>query len=360
MNISVEKNSILGPVSRLVNITEKRSLMPVLANVLIVANNNKTTIYATDLEISAAAYADLPVDGEMRILVHGRKFMEILREMDSGEIALEVNDNTFIIRQKQTEFVLGLQDPEEFPEVKEIKGKEEFNIDDKVLLEMIDKVSFAVSTDETRYVLTGVFLEGKEGKLRVVGTDGFRMALCRKDVENMKDFKGVIVPKRSLVEVQRMFENEGRIRIAIDEKHVQFSSEKVTFISRILEGSFPDYENVVPANKNVAVAEKEQLLKGLKKVSTIIGRTEPIKVAFSPGTMVIEAESDMGRAKEIIGIQYEGEEMTMNFNVRFIMDVVQHIGEEKVCIKAPSTYGAVLLDGEGNEWYKNIIMPIRV
>ena len=361
MNIILDKGVFLTPITKLASITEKRSLMPILSNLLIEFGTENTKIYSTDLEISAIGYLDYKVKQERKIILHGRKLQEILREMDSGEINLEINDNTLIIKQKKSEFVLGLQNPEEFPEVKGIEGGEGFNISGKILLEMINKVGFAVSVDETRYVLTGMYLKGIEGKIVVVGTDGFRMSLCQKEIEGLKNFKGIIIPKRSINEIERIISEEEEVRITTDEKHVQFSSNMITIISRTIEGNFPDYENVIPENnKNKITIDKESLFKGMKKVSAIIGRSEPVKISFLKNRAEIEAESDVGRAKEVVDIEYEGEEMSMNFNARFVLDVVSHIEGDKVIIKTPETYGAVIFEGEDGTNYKNIIMPIRI
>jgi DNA polymerase-3 subunit beta len=361
MNIIIDKNIFLAPITKLASITEKRSLMPILSNLLIHFGTKETRIYSTDLEISAIGTLNYRVEQERKMILHGRRLQEILREMDSGEIELEIMDNSLVIKQKQSEFVLSLQDPEEFPEVKEITGNQEFKVGGKVLLEMINKAGFAVSVDETRYVLTGMYMRGSDGKIVVVGTDGFRMSLCQKEVEGLKDFKGIIVPKRSISEVERVIEESDDVRIIIDDKHVQFSTNMVTLISRTIEGSFPDYENVIPENNsNIIKLEKENFFKGLKKVSAIIGRSEPVKLSFSNNRMEIEAESDVGRAKEIVAVEYEGDEMSMNFNVRFVLDVVSHIEGEQIIIKTPQTYGAVLFEGKEGADHRNIIMPIRI
>ncbi len=362
MNINIDKNLISGPISKLVGITEKRSLMPILSNVLIAFGREGTTIYSTDLELSAISHIDYKTEEERRIVVHGRKFLEILKEMDNGEIGLEVKDNTLTIRQKQTEIVLSLQDPEEFPEVKEIEGYEEFFVSGRLLQEITDKVSFAISNDETRYVLTGMHMKGTEGKVVVVGTDGFRMALYQKEIENIKGFKGITIPKRSVSEIERIIGDEDKVKLSIDEKHIQFSTEKATVVSRIIEGNFPDYDNVIPQQSdNVATIEKEHFLRGLRRVSAIMGRSEPVKINLAPGTMEIESESDIGHAKETIEIGYEGEVMSMNFNVKFMLDIVSHIEGERIVVKIPPTYGAVLFEEENSpEYYKNIVMPIRV
>jgi DNA polymerase-3 subunit beta len=361
MNIIINKNIFLAPITKLVGITEKRSLMPILSNLLIEFSPTGIRFYSTDLEISAIGYIDHKTDFEKKIIIHGKKLQEILREMENDDISLEITDNILLIKQKHSEFVLSLQDPEEFPEVREISGHEEIFINGKALLEMINKVDFAVSLDETRYVLTGMYMKGLEGDIVVVGTDGFRMSLYRKDIAGLKGFKGIIIPRRSIAEIERIIDEDEEVKICISEKHIQFSTKNVTLISRIIEGSFPDFDNVIPeSNVNVVKIDKEAIFKGLKKVSAIIGRSEPVKITLYDNTMDIEAESEIGRAKEVIEVDYSGEKINMNFNVRFVIDVVSHIDGTNIIIKAPSAYGAVLFEGEEGKNYKNIIMPIRI
>lgn len=361
MKIIIDKNIILQPVSKVVSITEKRSLMPILSNILIHFKKENATVYSTDLEVSAITNIECSAENEKKVVVHGRKFLEILKELDSGDITVNIDENIMSIKQKKTEITLSLQDPEEFPETKEIEIKEEFVIKGKRLLELINKVGFAVSIDETRYILTGMFIKGVEGEMVAVGTDGFRMALYQKKMQEIKGFQGITIPKRSISEIEKVINDEDEVKISIDEKHVQISTEKIKIISRIIEGNFPDYENVLPAgNTNIAIIQREDFLKGLKKVSSIIGRSEPIKMTLVDKNMIIEAESDIGRAKEVIDIQYTGEEISMNFNVRFLLDVVAHTFGETLTISAPKTYGAVLFKGEDGEEYKNIVMPIRI
>jgi DNA polymerase-3 subunit beta len=335
--------------------------MPILSNILIHFKKTGATIYSTDLEVSAITNIECFAENEKKVVVHGKKFLDILKELDAGDITINIDENILSIKQKKTEITLSLQDPDEFPEIKEIQAKEEFSIKGKQLIEMIEKVGFAVSVDETRYILTGMFMKGTEGEIAVVGTDGFRMALYQKKMQEIKGFQGITIPKRSISEIEKVIDDEDDVKIVIDEKHVQLSTEKIKIISRTIEGSFPDYENVLPSdNINIAIVQRDDFLKGLKKVSSIIGRSEPVKISLADGGMTIEAESDIGRAKEITDIKYTGEETSMNFNVKFLLDVVTHIFGETITISAPKTYGAVLFKGEDGEEYKNIVMPIRI
>lgn len=361
MRIIIDKNTLLLPISKVVSITEKRSLMPILSNILIDFHKDSTTIYSTDLEVTVITQVECSVEIERKVVIHGKKFLEILRELDPGDIELVFNESLMTIKQKKTEIVLSLQDPEEFPETKEIEKKEIFFLKGNQLIEMIDRVSFAVSSDETRYILTGMHIKGIEGGMVVVGTDGFRMALYQKKVDKMVGFQGITIPKRSVSEIEKIISEEDDVEITIDDKHVQFNTGKIKLISRIIEGSFPDYENVLPTgNINMATLQRDEFLKGLKKVSSIIGRSEPIKISLSKGNMFIEAESDIGKSKEVLDILYDNDEISMNFNVRFLLDLVNHITGSTLLLAAPKSYGAVLFTGEDAEEYKNIIMPIRI
>jgi len=361
MNIILDKNMFFPPITKLVGITEKKTIMPILSNLLIEFANDNTKIYSTDLELSAIGKIDFQSAEEKKIIIHGKKLQDILKEMDNDKIEIDIKENVLTIRQKFSEFTFSLQDPEEFPEIKEIKEGETLSIKGKTFLDMINKVSFAISNDETRFILTGMFLRCKNGKIIMVGTDGYRMALCEQEIDGLKDINGVIIPKRSVVEIERIFDEEDEIIVTIGEKNIQFSNKDITLISRTLEGSYPDYENVIPeGNTNIVFVKREEFFKGLKKVSTILGKSEPIKINLTKNRMEIDAESDVGRAKEIIEAEYEGEDMIINFNVRFVVDVVSHIESNRMILKAPKTYGAILFEGEEGINYKNIIMPIRM
>jgi len=361
MNIILDKNILLAPITKLVSITERKSIMPILSNILIDFEKKETKIISTDIELSAIIKNEFQSGYEKKVVVHGRKIVEILREMEMGEIELEIKENTMKIKQKNTEITLSLQDPEEFPEIKGITGVECLTANGRVFIEMMEKVVFAISTDETRYILTGMHMVGKNGKIKLVGTDGFRMALYQTNIEHLKDFKGITIPKRSVLEIEKIIDGEEQILISTDEKHVQVNSKTGMILTRTIEGNFPDYENVIPAgNKNIVSVNKEMFLRGLKKVSALIGKNEPVRFSLKKDMLLLESESEIGYGKEQLDLDYGGEEMTLYFNIRFLTDVLTHIESENVVLRAPSTYGAVIFEDEENKNYINIIMPIKV
>ncbi|HPC78363.1 MAG TPA: DNA polymerase III subunit beta, partial [bacterium] len=303
MNIVIKKNLFFEPVSKLSPISERKSTMPLLANILISFGRDRTTMFASDLDINAIAYVDYTVEEECKVLINGRRFYEILKEMSQDDIELDIQENTLKIKQKKTEYVIGLQDPNDFPEPIEVNEDNEVVIDGGTLLEIIDKVGFAISEDETRYNLMGIYLEGKDNMINAVGTDGFRMAVLSREVEGIQDFKGIIIPEKTFNDLDRVLKESDKVRLSIDDTNVRFSTERLSLISKLIEGTFPDFRNIIPENNpNIAVIERETFLKSLKKVSAIINKLEPVNMSLYNNLMELNAESDIGSAKEVIEI----------------------------------------------------------
>lgn len=366
MNITIEKATLLQTISKLVNLTERRTLMPVLSNVLIDFSEEGIKIYSTDLELSAKGYIKqkIDIDEDKRILIHGKRFQGILKEIEDGPVELIIKENTIDIRQKGTKFTLSLINPEDFPEIRFLDKDKGFSIKGESLLSMIDKVGFAVSTDINKGALTGMFMKGLTDRIIVAATDRFRMALYRMDIPNIEGFNRIIIPKRTLIELQNMIDKEDDVNIVVEDKDIQFDTGKIILISRIIEGNYPNPERMIPANNpNIAIIERERLIKGLRKILSILERSEPIKVIFDgkEKKMDLEAESGIGMAKDTITeIDYSGKDLMYYFNIRYIMEVITHMNGEKVVIRLPDTRGAVLFEEEGSNDYKNIIMPVRM
>lgn len=361
MNIVIKKNLFFEPVSKLSPISERRSTMPILSNILISFEKDRTAMFANDLDINAIVYVDYTVDEERKILINGRRFFEILKEMGQDDIELDIQENILKIKQKKTEYVLGLQNPDDFPEPTEVNENNEVVIDGGTLLEIIDKVGFAISDDETRYNLMGIYLEGKDNIINAVGTDGFRMAVLSREVEGIQDFKGIIIPEKTFNDLDRMLKESDKVRLSIGDTNIRFSTDRLSLISKLIEGTFPNFRNIIPENNpNIAVIGREIFLKSLKKVSAIIDRSEPVNMSLYNNLMELNAESDIGSAKEVIEIDYKGLDMVMNFNIRFLFDMANHTDGEYIVMKSPDTHGAVLFVGRDDESYKNIIMPVRI
>ncbi len=361
MKIIVRKNILYESVTKLAPISEKRSTMPILSNLFISFGKDRSYIYANDLDIIAVAYLDFYVDEDVNILINGRRFYEILREMNDEDIQMELMENTLKIKQKNTEYLLSIQDPNDFPDLTDIEDINEVKIDGDILLELIDKVSFATSEDETRYIITGMYMEGKDNTVTAVGTDGFRMAILTRVVEGMTDFEGIVIPLKTLQELKRIVDEKDRVSLFIAENNIKFSTGKFMLISKLIEGKFPDFKNVLPeSNKNIGIIDKRLFLKGLKKISAIVDKYELVNVSMYNNIMELKAESDIGNAKELIELDYKGQDISMNFNINYLVEMATHSDTEMIVVKAPDSPGATIFTGKDDESYKNIIMPVKL
>ncbi|MCX7857314.1 MAG: DNA polymerase III subunit beta [Deltaproteobacteria bacterium] len=356
----IDRDKLLEPLSQVIGVTEKKSLMPYLSNVLI-RFAQKSEMFATDLEISAISTIDYEKEGEpISLVVGAKKLHDVLKELDKGEIVLEIQHSTINLKQENTEFVLTLYDPDEFPEPRKIEAEVSFSMAGNDLLETLSSVSFAIGTDESRYVLTGVYMKGTTG-LTMVATDGYRMALTRKYSVKCPDFPGVIVPAKTVRELQRIISGEDDVVIKMDRSGISFETDRVKLTSRIIEGQYPDYEAAIPKyNRFVLKVDRWAFYKGLKKVAAIMSKNEPVVIKAGEGFLEVRSESEIGRAKETIGAEYSGSPKEMNFNMRFLLDAISHCKGEYLTMRLPEDYGAIVIEDSATKEYINVIMPIKV
>lgn len=359
MNIVIDRDQLLTPLSRIVSLTEKRGIMPVLSNVLINFYGENIEFISTDLEMSIIAKASIKTDYKGSILVHARRFYETLRELASAPVEIVFGESTLALKQKWTEIELSILDVENFPTVNRMVGKG-FTIKGSEIIQMLEKVSFAISTEDTKVALCGVYMEGRDGNITAVGTDGFRMAVYRIQSEKAGEFEGIIWPKRAIVEIERLFREDDEIEVLIERGKVQLSKENLLLITRLIEEMYPNYERVIPKETVPVRVERDALMKGLKRLMAVAGKAEPVFVKIWNHTMQLSVESEAGRGKEVIEVIYDGEEVSISLNMRFLMEAISHIEDSTIVIGLTGGRGPLVFEGEGERFYKNIIMPIRV
>jgi DNA polymerase-3 subunit beta len=360
IKLTIEREKILNPLSKVMGVTERKSLMPYLSNVLI-RFGRKSEVYATDLDVCAIAKIDYELEEEFSIVVNARKLHDVLREFNKGNVDMEMRENGLKLSQEKTEFILALYDPDEFPERRELNAQVTFSIDGHDLLDLFDSVSFAVGTDEERYILTGILMRGDEGGLVAVGTDGYRMAVRRLERRDLPTFTSFVLPSKTVRELEKVVEPEHMVVLGVGQGGVSFSTEEARIISRVIDGQYPDYEGAIPRhNRCVFKVEREGLLKALKRVSAIMSRNEPLHLSLWAGNLEISAEGEEGRAKEVLPVHYEDEKKDLNFNGKFLLEAISHTRGDLLKFSLPDTYGAVLIEEEGGRDYINVIMPIKV
>lgn len=362
---TIDRNTLLSPFMKLSGLATKHFANPILVNVMVELTPQGSKIIATDLETCAIINLAATPEKPSTFLVHASKFTDMIKALDDGDIDLTVNKASMKVQQKSATFSLVLQDVTDFPEIPSTADEgAKITVKADVLRNAFDKVDFAASRDKTRYIMTGVYLKFRGNQLLSVATDGFRLSCYGQFIDDQVTIPGFVIPRSVIGEIRNIIlsdAGEEQITILKTEKKAIFKTSKATLVSNLIEGTFPDYETVIPRdNKYVISVERDSLLKGIKKVAPILSKSEPITIKVSSGSMEISLESELGRAKETVDIVYTGPEFKHAFNIKFLLDLLPKIPDERIIIQAPAEYQAYLFKGESSTNYMNVIMPIRL
>lgn len=365
MKFTIEKTNFIKVLQRVQGIVEKRNTMPILANVLLEAHQGRITIMATDLEVFIKDASPAEVSEEGSVTVNARKIFEIVKELPDNKIDVSTGkDDKVTLKAGKARFsIMGLPS-KDFPVFPSVEDSALKPIDPESFREMIDKTSFAVSTDETRYNINGFLLEKSENRIKMVATDGHRLALIEKEDGNIAQKEGVLLPRKGVMEMRKVLdEKEGEFFLGITQKNAVMKKDNTVITIRLLEGEFPDYTKVIPKdNDKDAVAQKETLLSSLKRVSILSSdKIKGVKFSFSKSKLVLSSSSpDIGDATEEVDIDYSEDEIEIAFNARYFMDMLEALKEDKVRISLKDSLSPGILRPESNKDYTYIIMPMRL
>src|SRR5436190_1082449 len=368
MEIKAKRGDLLAALYWTQSIVERRNTMPILANVLIEADKNSIRVTATDLEVGIRSEVEGQVVKEGTVTVNAKKLYEIVREVPDEQIRLKRLENDWVeLRSGKSVFKIVGMDAREYPQFPKFDAKSLSTTTAPVLKGMIERTIFAVSTDETRYSLNGVFVEqGDGGKVRMVATDGHRLAYEERDLGPLGLNKGVILPRKGVAELKKVLDSPGEsaVSIGFQENMGLVAKEKVELFMRLIDGDFPDYTKVIPkGNPNNAVIEHADLMQALRRVSILSSeRYKGIKMEFLDGKISISANNpDLGEAVEEIEVEYNGKPITIGFNARYLLDVLGVLSDENdVTIELKDELSPSIVRNPGNEGYLYVLMPMRL
>lgn len=368
MEIKAKRDELLAALYWTQSIVERRNTMPILANVLIECKKGDIRISATDLEVGVRGRIQGEVVKEGAITLNAKKLYEIVREAPEESIQIKRLENDWAeIKSGRSVFKIVGLDAKEFPQFPKFAGERLSSVPVGLVKEMIEKTIFAASTDETRYNLNGVYAEELGGgKLRMVSTDGHRLALIEREVGPLGLEKGVILPKKGLAELKKLLEdaNEGLVSIGVKENMALMVKDEVELFMRLIEGEFPDYGKVIPKNNPIVVKiEHQELLQALRRVSILSSdRYKGVKVELRDGRVLISASNpDLGEAVEEIEIGYRGKGLSIGFNARYLIDVLGVLKSDgEVAIELKDEMSPSVLKKEEDAGYLYVVMPMRL
>jgi len=330
MKFKVSQESLSLATQTVQNIVSSKATLPILSNILLDLKKSNLRLNATDLDIGISCEIPVETVEEGAITIPAKKFSDIIKEMPSGDILIHAKKNNLIdIEGEGCRFKMNGLASEEFPKFPEFKDKEVIRIDQSLLKNMLNLTSFAVSHEESRYVLNGVLLEISGDKMCMVATDGRRLAKIEKKINTtIQNDISVIIPTKAIQEISRNLKEEGAVSIVIGMNQVLFDIEGVLIATRIIEGEFPNYNQVIPEPvKNRITMNTQELLSSIRRANLLATPDfQAIKFeVFSDKMVVSKTTPDVGESREEISIKYGGPEMVVGFNPAFLMDFLSAI-----------------------------------
>jgi DNA polymerase-3 subunit beta len=363
VKLKVTKEAILEGLQRVQNVVSTRTTLPILSNVLIQSADSGLTLTTTDLDVGVRCHVEAEVTKEGSTTLPARKLFSILKEVPAAEIEIEVDErNAASIRCGSSFYkIMGLPE-EEFPRFPESGAGKVLKIEQAVLRDMLKKTAYAVSNDETRYVLNGVFMGIKGDKITIVATDGRRLALMEHDIEIPKGAEAeLILPTKAVSELERLLADKGDAKLSIGENQVVFELDGTTLASKLIEGTYPNFRQVIPTEAKERIAlERELLLSALHRASILASeKSQSVKLNFAKNTLTITATTpEVGEAKETLSINYKGKDLTIAFNPQYMMDPLRNLDADEVFVELTDELSPGVI--KVNAPFLYVLMPMRL
>lgn len=370
MEIKIKQSELIKGLLLVQGIVERKTTMPILTNVLVEASGKNITLIATDLEVSVNCSLMGDIVKEGKITVHARGLYDIVKELPDEPIHFKVSDGKRIdISCGRSQFkIVGLS-PDDFPALPKKGDGSSIKIEGTLLNQMIEKTAFAMSTDEMRGNLNGIFLEltstGGVDLLKMVAIDGHRLSIIERQISGkLKISKGVIIPRKGVLELKKLIEvSDGILDVWIDEKHAIISNGKTTLIIRLFDGQFPPYSQVIPTKAVRKIAmDRKSILQALRRVSVLsVDKARGVKFIFSTKNLELSTfNPDFGEAKEELSVDYKGERFEVGFNAKYFMDVLGVIGDEKAEFQMGDDTTPCIVKSSQDKGFTHIVMPMRL
>jgi len=338
--------------------------MPILSNVLLVAKDNGLAVTATDLEVELVAEAEVAVEVGGEITVSGRKLLDICRALPEGsDIDISVSGEKVIVRSGRSKFSLVTLPAAEFPTVEDIKAGQTIEIAQDVLGRLIEKTHFSMAQQDVRYYLNGMLLETGGKHLRAVATDGHRLALCEAELEGSVEEQQVIVPRKGVLELQRLMTGEGSLNIELGPNHVRIQLDGIRFTSKLIDGRFPEYDRVIPKeSSNQLTAERGAFKSALQRTAILSNeKYRGIRLIIRDSGVVMQAHNpEQEEAEEELEVEYSGEDIEIGFNVNYLLDALAAVDGDEVTLSVLDGNSSCLIRQPGKDDSKFVVMPMRL
>jgi DNA polymerase III subunit beta len=365
MKLSAARDVLLKPLQAVIGVVERRQTMPILSNVLLVARDGELSVTATDLEVELVATADVDVEAGGEITVSGRKLLDICKALPDGAVlSISVSGEKLAVKSGRSKFSLTTLPAAEFPTVEDIKAGQTISVPQDVLGRLIEKTHFSMAQQDVRYYLNGMLLETGGKFLRAVATDGHRLALSQAELDGAKlDEQQVIVPRKGVLELQRLMSGDGNVDIELGANHVRIQLGGIRFTSKLIDGRFPEYDRVIPQeSSNELKADKDVLRSALQRTAILSNeKYRGIRLIIRDSGVVLQAHNpEQEEAEEDVEVEYSGDDIEIGFNVNYLLDAIGAVDGEVVTLSVVDSNSSCLVREPGNDGSKFVVMPMRL
>ena len=371
MKFNVSKVSLYKCLSHIQGIVDKKNSLPILSNILIEANENNITLSSTDMDVSVIEKISCKVIETGATTVNSQLFYDIIRKLpDTAEIELISNNSKILtIRATGSRFSLACLPKEDFPIIETSGEGSSIKLNAKTLFSLIEKTKFAISNEETRYFLNGLYFNvsnnSDDNTVTLVGTDGHRLAKFSYNIkEKLNELPGVIIPKKTIHELSKLLQEvDNEIEINVSSNKIIFYINDLLFISKLIDGSFPDYKRVIPSdNNNNLQINRQNLLSAVDRVSTVANEKSPvIKFKLLNNLLNLNTvNSENSTATEDIESSYSGDEFEIGFNSKYVMDIINNLEDDEINLSFKDSSSPITASEKSNPNLIYVLMPMRV
>ena len=364
MKFSAERENLLTALQSVIGVVERRQTMPILANLLLSAEQGKLSITATDLEVELIASADIKSGSDGRMTVPGRKLLDICRSLpEDATLTVSQDGDKITVKAGRSRFVLATLPATDFPVIDELAAQQTLTLAQADLRRLLDKTHFSMAQQDVRYYLNGMLLETDGKMLRTVATDGHRLALCEMEMPTKSGVQQVIIPRKGVLELQRLLGTGGEVTITIGSNHVRAQIGDVRFTSKLIDGRFPEYGRVIPsAPQKAVVADREVLRAALQRTSILANeKYRGIRLALKKNSLTLQAHNpEQEEAEEQVEVNYKGDELEVGFNVSYLLDALAAVDGSEVEIGVTDGNSSCLVRAPGATSARYVVMPMRL
>ncbi len=367
MKFVISRDALLKPLHLVAGVVERRQTLPILANVLLVLDDGWLSLTGTDLEVELVGRVKLDAAGESgEVTVPARKLVDICKSLPEGcDIHFSLKDGKAVVRSGRSRFTLSTLEARDFPNVEDSIGTHKISLLQGQLRRLIERTSFAMAQQDVRYYLNGMLWELQPKLLRVVATDGHRLAMCTLESEfTIDEPKQVILPRKGVLELARLLQDDaGEVAVVIGNNHIRATTQDFTFTSKLVDGKFPDYDRVLPKNTDKSVIGSRKELRQAFARTAILSNEKyrGVRLLLSNDSLQIIANNpEQEEAEEVVSVEYQGDSLEIGFNVSYLLDVLGVLSGEKVRISLSDSNSSALLEEseEGDSLY--VVMPMRL